>query len=78
MQSYFATQGRNIVSGGWLQCLSWALEKSLQHPVRILKARGGESTARVVAEVDRGNVRLIRGGRVIAISRLTKKLTCQA
>ncbi len=71
MRSYVALQGRTHYPGGWLDCIAWARQKAKDGaPVRILTARAGEPTARVVAEISADSERLITGGRTVKLSTL--------
>jgi hypothetical protein len=73
MHVYIAYKSRKeCVTGGWRHCLSWARRESENNDVaiKILKARGDEKEARVVAEVADDHLRPISNGRLIKIRNL--------
>jgi hypothetical protein len=75
MRSYFATQGKRVQEGGWQSVLIWANEQIQTDPtpVKILTARAGDRTARVVAEVTQEGGRLIEQGREVPLRSLSGK-----
>ena len=76
MRSFIALQRRTAHPGGWLDCIAWARAHAKEGPpVRILTARAGERTARVVAEVSTDGERLITGGRVISLGQVLKNVS---
>ncbi len=71
MRSFIALQGHIAHPGGWLDCVAWARQQAKDGaPVRVLTARAGEPTARVVAEISADSERLITGGRTVKLSKL--------
>lgn len=75
MRSYFATQGKRVHADGWQGVLTWANEQiqSDPTPVKILTARAGDRTARIVAEVTQEGGRLIEQGREVPLRSLSGK-----
>ncbi len=76
MTSYFALAGKEVYSGGFAQCVAWArsrVEADSEAVVKILRARAGEPTARVVAEVTREGERIIARGRHLPVSNLKRR-----
>lgn len=78
MAVYFADRsGAETFAGSIAQCAAWARARVAADPaaaVQILRARAGEPSARIVAEVTRGGVRLIARGRRAPVAALTRKL----
>jgi hypothetical protein len=75
MRSYFATQGKRVHAGGWQSVLMWANEqiKIDQTLVKILTARAGDRTAKIVAEVTQEGGTLIEQGRQVPLKSLSGK-----
>ena len=75
MRSYFATQGKRVQTGGWQSVLVWANEQIQidPTPVKILTARAGDNTARIVAEVTKKGGRFIEQGRSVSLRSLRGK-----
>ena len=75
MRSYFATQGKRVHADGWQGVLMWAKEQIQNDPtpVKILTARAGDRTAKVVAEVTLEGGRLIEQGRQVPLRSLYGK-----
>jgi len=74
MRSYFAKQGCVINAGGWLSVLIWARGaiKQSSTPVQLLSVRGGEISAKIIAEVSRDGERIISHGRIINVKALLR------
>lgn len=72
MRSYFAKQGNKVHNGGWLDVLMWARQeiKSNPTPVKLFSCRGGETVARILAEITTDGERLINEGRTISLKTL--------
>lgn len=70
MSVHFAVAGPSVRQGDWRSCVAWALTQA--GPVQILRARPGEPHARVIAESASHEVRLIRGGRTVPVSKLRR------
>ncbi|GEM_PF-2342268 len=72
---YYAVSGRTVKSGGMLELCHWAQDRIANNKakiVKILKARPGERTARIVLEVTREGIAETRHGRVMLLSVLKK------
>jgi len=69
MKTYIGIAGSKIQSDGWLGCLYWSRSQvnNGAEVVKIHVARPGVKTMRVVAEVTRDGVRLIRDGRQVPL-----------
>jgi len=67
MKTYIASQGRTIHKNGLMGCLTWSAQQIELDPapIKILKARAGESNATVIAEVIPGSIRFIADGRIV-------------
>ena len=71
MRSFIATNGNQIYTSGYAQCLSWALHLDSNLPTVIHTARGSDKSAKVIAEVtEDGAIRYINDGRLIKIRKL--------
>ena len=69
MKIYIGIAGSEIHSDGWLGCLYWS-QSQIDNGIDVVKihvARPGVKTMRVVAEVTRNGVRLIRDGRQVPL-----------
>ena len=65
MRSYFAVQDKAVFQGGWMSVCLWAKQRTtIDEPVKILTARGGEKNVRIIAEVTPDGMRIISNGRV--------------
>ena len=69
MKTYIGIAGSKIHNDGWLGCLYWS-QSQIDNGIEVAKihvARPGVKTMRVVAEVTRDGVRLIRDGRQVPL-----------
>ena len=69
MKTYIGIAGKEIHSGGWLECLYWS-QSQVNNGMTVAKlhvARPNLKTMRVVAEVTCAGVRLIRDGRQVPL-----------
>ena len=72
MRTFIAVQQKKVFNSGWSGCVKWAQEQLQDNPapIQILLARGGEKTARVVAEIAPEGLRMIGQGRTVEIKGL--------
>ena len=72
MRTFVATNGQQVFTSGYAQCVAWGRQLDSELPTIIHTARGGDRKGRVIAEVTVGNntVRHITDGRLIALSKL--------
>lgn len=71
MRIFIATNGKEVLTAGYAQCVSWARQLKSDLPTVIHTARGGDRRARVIAEVMANeDVRHIMNGRIISITKL--------
>lgn len=71
MRTFIATNGQQVFTSGYVQCVAWARQLNTDLPTIIHTARGGDREARVIAEVTGAEeVRQITDGRLISVSGL--------